>query len=391
MPSDSLSKLLRGAVTVTTEDELKKKLAKGKPLRIKLGVDPTAPDLHLGFTVGLRKLRQFQDAGHTAVLIIGDYTARVGDPSGKNATRPMLGEEEIQRNLKSYLSQAGKVLKPGYETAFNGTWFGKMSFTDILKLASQMTVARMLERDDFANRYKAGTPISLHEMLYPLMQGYDSVMVKSDVELGGTDQTFNLMVGRDLQREAGQEPQVCLTLPLIEGLDGVRKMSKSYGNYVALTDPPKDMFGKLMSIPDALMGKYFALLTDLDMPPGHPRDAKVALAREIVRMYHGEEAAKSAAGEFDRVVSKGETPEDMPEVKFLPGTVPDRRIWIVKLVSVSRLVASNSEARRQVAQGAVSIDGVVVSDPEAKVAVKDGSVLRVGKRRFARVRVGGAG
>ena len=225
-------------------------------------------------------------------------------------------------------------------------------------------------------------------MLYPLMQGHDSVMVRADVELGGTDQTFNLMVGRDLQREAGQEPQVCLTLPLIEGLDGVRKMSKSYGNYVALTDAPKDMFGKLMSIPDALMGKYFALLTDLDMPSGHPRDAKVALAREIVRMYHGEEAATAAAGEFDRVVSKGETPQDMPEVRFLPGVVPDARIWIVKLVAEAKLSPSNSETRRLVGQGAVSVDGETVSDPEAKVVLKDGSVLRVGKRRYARIRLG---
>ncbi len=388
MASDPLAKLLRGAVTVTTEEELKKKLARGKPLRIKLGVDPTAPDLHLGFTVGLRKLRQFQDAGHTAVLIIGDYTARVGDPSGKNSTRPMLGEAEIQANLTSYLAQAGKVLNPGYETAFNGTWFGKMTFTDILKLASQMTVARMLERDDFSNRFKAGTPISLHEMLYPLMQGYDSVMVKADVELGGTDQTFNLMVGRDLQREAGQEPQVCLTLPLIEGLDGVRKMSKSYGNYVGLNEAPKEMFGKLMSVPDALMEKYFSLLTDLDMPKGHPRDAKVALAREIVRMYHGEEAAKAAAGEFDRIFSKKELPDEMPEVRFLPGTVPEGRIWIVKLVAEAKLSASNSETRRLVSQGAVSVDAEVVSDPEAKVVLKDGSVLRVGKRRFARIRLG---
>ncbi len=378
---------LRGVVTCTTEAELKAKLAKGKPLRIKLGVDPTAPDLHLGFTVPLRKLRQFQDAGHVAVLIIGDYTARVGDPSGKNSTRPMLGDAEIQKNLKTYLEQAGKVLKPGYETVFNGTWFSKMSFTDVLKLASKMTVARMLERDDFSKRFKEGTPISLHEMLYPLMQGHDSVMVKADVELGGTDQTFNLLVGRDLQREAGQEPQVCLTLPLLEGLDGVRKMSKSYGNYVGLNEPPKDMFGKLMSLPDALMEKYYTLLTDLPMPSGHPRDAKVGLAKELVRMYHGEEAAAAVAGEFDRVFSKKELPDEMPEVKLLPGLLVDGKIWIVKLVQISHLVASGGEARRQVAQGAVSLDGEAVGDPEAKVTLKDGAVLKVGKRRFARIRL----
>ena len=382
-----LTALLRGAVSCTTDGEFRKKLAKNQPLRIKLGVDPTAPDLHLGFTVGLRKLRQFQDAGHTAVLIIGDYTARVGDPSGRNQTRPMLGDAEIQQNLTSYLAQAGKVLKPGYETVFNSAWFGKMSFTDILKLASSMTVARMLERDDFSKRFKDGTPISLHEMLYPLMQGYDSVMVKADVELGGTDQTFNLLVGRDLQREAGQEAQVCITLPLLEGLDGVRKMSKSYGNYVGLSEAPKEMFGKLMSIPDALMEKYYTLLTDLPMPSGHPRDAKVGLAKELVRMYHGEEAAQAAAAEFDRVFSKGALPEEMPEIEVLPGVLQDGRIWIVKLVAISRLVTSNSDARRQVEQKAVSLDGEVVADPEAKVVLKDGAVLRVGKRRFARIRL----
>jgi tyrosyl-tRNA synthetase len=387
MPSDPLAPLLRGAVACTTEAELKARLARGKPLRVKLGVDPTAPDLHLGFTVPLRKLRQFQDAGHVAVLMIGDYTARVGDPSGKNSTRPMLGDEEIQRNLKTYLEQAGKVLKPGYETVFNGSWFSTMSFTDVLKLASKMTVARMLERDDFSKRFKDGTPISLHEMLYPLMQGHDSVRVKADVELGGTDQTFNLLVGRDLQREEGQEPQVCITLPLLEGLDGVRKMSKSYGNYVGLNEPPKDMFGKLMSLPDTLMGKYYTLLTDLEMPSGHPRDAKVGLAKEILRMYHGKEAAEAAAGEFERIFSKKELPDEMPEVKLLPGLLQDGRIWIVKLVQVSNLVASGGEARRQVAQGAVSLDGAVVSDPEAKVTLKDGAVLKVGKRRFARIRL----
>ncbi len=387
MPTD-LDILLRGAVTVTTEAELKAKLARGKPLRVKLGVDPTSPDLHLGHTVVLRKLRQFQEAGHTAVLIIGDYTARVGDPSGKNTTRPILGDAEVERNLRTYLDQAKLVLKPGYETVLNGTWFSKMVFTDVLKLASRMTVARMLERDDFSLRFQSGVPISLHEMLYPLMQGHDSVMVKADVEMGGTDQTFNLLAGRDLQRAAGQEPQVCLTMPLIEGLDGVKKMSKSLGNYIALLDPPKEMFGKTMSIPDAFMEKYYALLTDLVMPSGHPRDAKVALARELVRMYHGEEAAAREASEFDRVISKGELPADMPEVRFLPGTVPDGRIWIVKLVAEAKLSPSNSETRRLLSQGAISVDGETVADPESKVVLKDGSVLRVGKRRYARIRLG---
>lgn len=388
MPTD-LERLLRGTAACTTAEELSRKLAKGKPLRVKLGVDPTAPDLHLGFMVVMRKLRQFQDAGHTAVLIIGDYTARVGDPSGRNQTRPMLSEQDIQANLRTYLDQAGKILKPGYETAFNGTWFSTMTFTDILKLCAQTTVARMLERDDFSKRFKEGASISLHEMLYPLMQGHDSVRVKADVELGGTDQTFNLMVGRDLQREAGQEPQVCITMPLLEGLDGVRKMSKSYGNYVGVSDAPADMFGKLMSIPDALMPKYYTLLTDLEMPMGHPREAKAALAAEIVRQYHGAEAAQAASQGFDRVFAKKEVPDEMPEVRLLTDAFLDGKVWIVKLVGLSRLVASNSEARRQVAQGAVSLDGEVINDPEAKIAVRDGSVLKVGKRRFARIRLPG--
>ena len=383
MPTD----LLRGSVTVTTEAEFRAKLAKDRPLRVKMGVDPTAPDIHLGHTVGLRKLRQFQEFGHTAVLILGDYTARVGDPSGQNRTRPILGEAEIQANLKTYLEQAGKVLKPGFETAFNGSWFSKMSFLDILSLTSKMTVARMLERDDFSERHKAGTPIGVHEMLYPLMQGHDSVRVRADVELGGTDQTFNMMVGRDLQREAGQEPQVCLTLPILVGLDGVRRMSKRLGNYVGVSEAPKDMFGKLMSLPDACMPNYYELLTSLPVPEGHPREAKAALAREIVRQYHGEEAAQAASEAFDSMFSRHEVPEEMPEVRFLPGVVQEGRIGILKLVAEARLTASNGETRRLIVQGAVSVDGEAVSDPDAKVPVKDGSVLKVGKRRFARIRL----
>jgi len=304
---EQLALIRRGVVQICEEDELRRKLARGTPLRVKLGVDPTAADLHLGFTVVLRKLRQFQDLGHQAVLIIGTYTAQVGDPSGRDKSRPQISEETVRDNARLYLQQAGKILNlDALDVRYNGDWFKSLAFMDVIRLLAKSTVARTLEREDFSARLAAGTPIYLHEIVYPLMQGYDSVVVNADVELGGNDQTFNLMVGRDLQREAGQEPQVCLTMPLLEGLDGVRKMSKSFGNYVGINDAPNDMFGKLMSVSDALMWKYYELLTDIDLQEltalragvadgtVHPMEAKKQLAGAIVAAYHGAAAAAGA-------------------------------------------------------------------------------------------------
>jgi len=343
----------RGAVQICEENELREKLKKNVPLRVKLGVDPTAGELHLGFTVVLRKLRQFQDLGHQAVLIIGSYTAQVGDPSGRDKTRPQLSEEQVIANAKFYLEQAGKVLNlETLEVCYNGDWFKKMNFLDVITLLSKSTVARTLEREDFSNRYSAGTPIYLHEFVYPLMQGYDSVMVKSDVELGGTDQTFNLMVGRDLQRDAGQEPQVCITMPLLEGLDGVRKMSKSYGNYVGISDDPKDMFGKLMSISDELMWKYYELLTAIPLPEIsemkdgiasekiHPMDVKKNLAVNIISQYYDEETAKNARAAFEKVFSKGNLPDDIPEFNLPVG---ETELNFIKILTEAKMAPSGGE------------------------------------------------
>jgi tyrosyl-tRNA synthetase len=395
-----LETLRRGVSEIVVEDELRHKLARsrdeGRPLRVKLGVDPTAPDIHLGHTVVLRKLRQFQDLGHTAVLIIGDYTAMVGDPSGRSKTRPQLTYADVEVNAKTYVDQVTRILREDrLEVVRNGDWFRKMTFLEVLRLASKMTVARMLERDDFATRYADGNPIALHEFLYCMMQGQDSVEVESDVELGGTDQTFNLLVGRNLQREAGLEPQVCLTTPILPGLDGTEKMSKSLGNHIAIADPPSGengMFGKVMSIPDDLMRDYFILLTDVSLDEvdtlldGHPREAKARLAAEIVTFYHGPKAAKDAATEFDKVFRQGELPDDMPE--YTPAAEhmeDDGRIWIVRLVSASGLADSNSEARRLIKQGGVSIDGERITDIDARIGIAGGEVLRVGKRKFARL------
>jgi tyrosyl-tRNA synthetase len=400
-----LEVIRRGVVGIISEQELADKLARslagGRPLRVKLGVDPTAPDIHLGHTVVLRKLRQFQDLGHTAVLIIGDYTAMVGDPSGRSKTRPQLTYEQVEAHAATYVAQVARILRTDrLEIVRNGDWFRRMTFLDILRLASQMTVARMLERDDFATRYAAGSPIAFHEFLYCLMQGQDSVEVKSDVELGGTDQTFNLMVGRDLQRDAGLAPQVAVTTPLLPGLDGVQKMSKSLGNHIGVTDPPtgeNGMFGKLMSIPDALMRDYFVLLTDLPMAEvdailaGHPRGAKVRLAKEIVAFYHSREAAEAAAAEFDRVFRQHELPEDMPEFRPAASDLePDGRIWLIKLLTASGLAPSSSEARRLVSQGAVSMDGQRLDDLDARLLLRGGEVFKVGKRKFARIQAPGA-
>jgi len=389
-----LELIRRGAVEIHTEAELEAKLSRAvtenRPLRVKLGLDPTSPDIHLGHTVVLGKLRQFQDLGHQAVLIIGDYTAMVGDPSGQSKTRPQLTPEQIEANLQTYLEQVRAVLDVArLEIRRNGEWFAKMSFADVLKLAGRSTVARMLERDDFAKRHAAKAPIGVHELLYPLMQAHDSVMVRADVELGGTDQTFNLLGGRDLQRDAGQEPQVTLSMPLLVGLDGANKMSKSLGNYVGLKDPPGEMFGKLMSLPDVLMRDYFTLLTALSeaeiqkLLAGHPREAKERLGVEIVTRYHSAQAARAAAAEFRKVFSEKQAPSEMPELRVSAG-----KVGVIDLIIQAGHAASKSEARRLVEGGGVSLGGEKVADWKAEVSPADGAVLQTGKRRFARVRRG---
>jgi len=390
--------LLRGAERVYSAEELAGRLAAAdkdaRSLRVKLGMDPTAPDIHVGHSVVLRKLRQFQDLGHKAVLIIGDYTARVGDPSGQNATRPMLTGEQIEANARTYFDQAGKILDTSagkLEIRYNSEWLEKLTFADILRLAAQMTVARMMERDTFELRFKDNVPIGVHEFLYPLMQAYDSVAVAADVELGGTDQTFNTLCGRDIQRAYGQKPQIVMILPILVGLDGVEKMSKSKGNTIGVTDSPNDMFGKVMSIPDALMGNYFTLLTDLpadriatmtDADKTHPRRAKADLAKAVVATYHGADAAAAAAAEFDRVFSARKAPTDMPAI-----ALPAGEIGIVDLIVRAGFADSNSAARRLVAQNAVSLDGEKITDPNASVSPTNGQILRVGRRRFGKIEI----
>jgi tyrosyl-tRNA synthetase len=398
-PREDLRAIQRGVTEILSEDELVSKLTasakESRPLRVKLGIDPTSPDIHLGHTVVLGKLRQFQDMGHQAVLIIGDYTALVGDPSGRTKTRPQLSEEDVEGHARTYLEQVGRIIDVEQaEIVRNGQWFKGLAFSELLSLASKMTVARMLERDDFSKSYKEGNPIGLHEFIYPLMQGYDSVMVKADIELGATDQTFNLLVGRDLQRDAGQEAQVCITMPMLVGTDGTLKMSKSYGNHIGITDDAKDMFGKCMSIPDDLMRNYFELLTSIpmdevqDLLGGHPRDAKERLARDIVTRFHDEAAAEREAAEFKRVFAGGELPQDISEVTVTADMLEDGRIWIVKLVTHCGLAKSGGEARRLVSQGAVKLADEAVTDVEASVAPKTGDILRAGKRRFARIVLG---
>lgn len=389
----------RGTSDIFPREELLEKLekshAENKPLRVKLGVDPTSRDIHLGHAVPFRKLGHFQQLGHKAVLIIGDYTATVGDPSGRNATRPQLTHEQVMDNAETYISQVGKILDlEDTEIVYNGDWFGKMGFEDVIKLSARMTVARLLERDDFQNRYREGTPISLHEFLYPLMQGYDSIVVKSDVEIGGTDQTFNLTVGRDFQRDADMSPQVCVTLPILVGTDGTMKMSKSLGNYIGISEEPEQMYGKCMSIPDSLIKSYYELATEIDLhnvedmlQSGNPMEAKIGLARTIVSIYHGKEAAREAEEHFEKTVRRKETPDEMPEIKLNSEMLKDGKIWIVKLISECGLAPSNSQARRLVSQGAVSLDEKTIKDIDAEVEVNDGMIIRAGKRKYARVRI----
>jgi tyrosyl-tRNA synthetase len=394
---EQLTALLRGCEGVYTTEELHQRLASGKQLRIKLGMDPTAPDLTLGHTVVLRKLRQFQDLGHKAILIIGDYTAMIGDPTGRSKTRPVLSEEEIEANANTYLEQAGKVLDLSVdriEVRQNSEWLRTMTCADVIKLMSQMTVARMLERDTFATRQAEGKEIYLHELLYPLMQARDSVAIQSDVELGGTDQTFNNLCGRDLQRNAGQPPQIVMVTPLLVGTDGHEKMSKSMGNYVAVTDPPAEMFGKLMSIPDHLMQNYFELLTDMateeigaltDPSQCNPRDSKEKLARAIITQYHSAEAAESAAAEFGRVFGGSGLPDDVPEITLPADMVGDGEAAPLDLVMQCKFETSRSEARRLIAQHGLRLNSQVIDDPHTPVAVKSGDILQRGKRKFVRL------
>lgn len=394
-PEDQFRIISSGAASVTPAESLKEKLATGRALRVKLGVDPTAPDLHLGHAVPLRKLRQFQDLGHTVVLIIGDFTALIGDPSGRNSTRPPLTVEQIDEHATTYIEQAFRILDPDRtELRRNSDWLGKLSFADLLRLTSRFTVARILERDDFAKRYAGQQSISLHEFLYPVAQAYDSVAVEADIEIGGTDQLFNLLAGRELMEKSGMEPQVCLTLPLLEGTDGVQKMSKSYGNYIGLTDEPDDMFGKVMSIPDGLIVKYFRLCTSLpveevdvieaDLGAGrsHPNLVKRRLSREIVSLYHGPGAGESAEVAFDRVFKDHQTPADVPEVAVEPAPL----MHLPALLRDLGLAASTSEARRLIDGGGVRIDGEQVAPRTYDVpwaAVRD-RVVQAGKRHFAR-------
>ena len=394
-----LDLLVSGCDSVYTIDELKQRLAGGKQLRVKLGMDPTAPDLTLGHTVVLRKLRQFQDLGHKAVLIIGDYTAMIGDPTGRSKTRPMLTAEQIATNAETYLNQAGQVLDVSadkLEVRHNSEWLAGLTFSDVIKLMSQVTVARMLERDTFAKRHAEHKEIYLHEMLYPIMQAHDSVAIKSDVELGGTDQTFNNLCGRDFQRAAGQPPQIVMTLPILIGTDGKDKMSKSMGNYIGVTDAPGDMFGKIMRIPDELMRQYFELLTDVPastidelVDPAHsnPRDCKEVLAKTIITQYHSADDAVRAADEFRRVHSGGGSglPDDIPTFSIPPDRLSEGCIVPIDLLTLCGFEKTRGNARRIVAEHGIRLNGTVIEDALQPMSVKDGDILQRGRRKFVRL------
>jgi len=399
---EELSIIKRGTEEIISEEELIKKIEKSrkekKPLRVKQGFDPNAPDIHLGHTVGLRKMRQFQDLGHEIYFLIGDFTGRIGDPSGRSVARKQLTEEEVNKNAETYKKQVYKILNPEKtKIVFNSNWLGKLSFLEVLKLCSKYTVARMLERDDFATRYKEEKPIGIHEFLYPLMQGYDSVALQADIELGGTDQKFNLLVGRNIQREYNQEPQIIITLPLLEGTDGIEKMSKSLGNYIGINELPQIMYGKVMSIPDRLMIRYFELVTDvslneinqikinLENDNLHPQDVKKKLAREIVKLYHGQNAALIAEEEFEKVFNKKLYPEEMKELVLKKDNLKEGKIWLIKLIALSGLVNSKSEARRLIEQGGVKINGEKVDDPNLDLTVKKGMVIKIGKLNFVKL------
>lgn len=402
---EQIALLKRGAQLIVPEDGLRQKLQKaaknGKPLNVKLGLDPTAPDIHLGFAVVLRKLRQFQDLGHQVILIIGDYTALIGDPSGRSATRPMLSKEEIQRNATTYVDQLSQILdKEKTIVRFNSEWLGRLEFADVVQLSSRMTVAQVMQREDFANRFAAGQPISLHELLYPLAQAYDSVAIEADIEMGGMDQTFNILAGRDLQEKIGQEPQIGMFMPLLVGLDGQKKMSKSLGNYVGIRESPIDMYSKVMSLSDALMRDWFVLCTDVpleeverlvaeaELGTVNPMQVKHRLATEITTLYHGAQAARAAGNEWTDIHSKRELPDEMPDITVPPQEVEDGRVRLVRLILLAGFANTGGEARRLVEQGGVSLDGGKVTDPGAQVPLTDGQVLKVGKRHFGRIRAG---
>ncbi|MGQ0644398.1 MAG: tyrosine--tRNA ligase [Elusimicrobiota bacterium] len=381
-----LEKIKRGAVQIISEPELRAKLEKKKPLRIKLGVDPTAPDLHLGHTVVLNKLRQFQELGHTVVFIIGDYTAMVGDPSGRSETRPPLSREAVDKNTGAYMEQLGKIIPGAVEVHKNSDWlwplFARQGPGGLMSLLAKHTVQQLTEREDFAKRLKEGSPLSLLELLYPLMQGYDSVQVKADVELGGTDQLFNLLMGRQMQKDAGQEAQVILTLPLLEGTDGVRKMSKSYGNHIALSDRPADMFGKVMSVSDEMMWKYYELLTEENLTETktlHPMAAKKRLAKLIAERYHGAAAAEQSQADFEKVFSRRAAPEDMPVHRASRSPIP-----AAELIMEAGLAPSKNEARRLLKQGAVEWRGTPLAE-DAPLVIEEEGILKVGKRQFRKV------
>jgi tyrosyl-tRNA synthetase len=402
-PQEQLERLRQGVVEIIKEDELLEKLTRsvrdGRPLRVKQGFDPSAPDLHLGHAIGLRKLRQFQDLGHTAVVIIGDYTGMVGDPTERAETRPRLTYEEVLRNAQTYQAQLHKIVDPARtEVVMNGDWFRKMSFADVMDLAGKYTVARILERDDFTQRFQTQQPISIHELFYPLMQGYDSVAVRADVELGATEQKFNCLVAREIQKAYGVEAEVVMLMPVLEGTDGVRRMSKSTGNYIGLADPPREMYGKTMSIPDSLIARYCelaaclpsqelaALRASLADPALNPRDLKRELARRIVSLYHSEAAAQAAEEEFDRMFSRGGLPDEVPEPAVrIRGQADLARVWIVALMLGAGVVSTGGEARRLIAQGGVRVDGLPVPDADSVVDLTTPKLLQVGKRRFARI------
>ena len=395
--AEALEILRRGAEHIVPEESLEEKLERargeGRQLRVKLGVDPSSMDLHVGHAVVLRKMRQFQDLGHRVVLIVGDFTATIGDPTGRSKTRPVLSLEETRRHGETYVAQATRILDDAperLEIRHNSEWLGPLDFAAVIRLASTYTVARMLERDDFTKRYQAGSPISVHEFLYPLAQAYDSVAVRADVELGGTDQLFNLLVGRDVQRAYGQEPQVALTTPLLEGLDGVEKMSKSLGNYIGIAEPPEAMFKKAMQVPDGLLVRYAELCTALDLAvfaplaENQPVEAHRVLARELVRIYHGEGPIQGAEERFD-MVARGGVPEDVPEVRIDAGELEDGEIWICRLASVAGLTSSNGEARRLIQNRGLRRDGEVVEDFQERVRLDRPVVLQKGKDTFVKV------
>jgi len=395
--NEQMDLIRRGTVEILPEEELVKKLENSiktnRPLIVKQGFDPTAPDIHLGHTVGIRKLRHFQELGHQVVVIIGDYTGMVGDPSEKNSTRPRLTHEIVMEHAQTYQKQFFKILdREKTIVRFNGDWFGKMNFAEIMNLAAKFTVARMLERDDFARRYAGQQPISIHEFFYPLMQGYDSVIIKADVELGATEQKFNLVIGRDIQREFGQEPQIILTLPVLEGLDGKNRMSKSLGNYIGIDETPQEIFGKTMSIPDELILRYFELVSDVDAkelnairaqmadPKTNPRDVKKYLGRTLVRMYHGQEAAQQAQTEFENIFVRKDLPDEIPEVK-----ITEAQLRIDELLIKTGTADSKGEAQRLIKGGGVTLAGQKIDDPFTLVSLENGIILKVGKRKFVKI------